>query len=225
MNAESVPYDFLLRTQKKEFVMKARYRIALALAAGVSLLMLPAATIAGTAKAETKRSLSTAPKGDIAPPVTKPTKQKRGKSPKKKKNAPVLKEALTNPGLKVLLPDLQVEIADPVSNTHPAMAKVHNKGSVATPASFNVLASIELSCEAGKLVSKVNAANPSPSVQAIPAGSFRYVDIMPANGHWAGGGCYYRVKLRADNWETIKEVNEKNNSGHAHFCPQGGSCY
>ena len=191
--------------------MNATSRIVLGLAAGVSLLILPTATIAGTAKAETKRSPLAASKGDdrlqkVVPPVAKPAKKERGKSPKKNtQNAPILKEAVADPGLKVLLPDLQVEIADPVSNTHPAMAKVHNKGPVATPASFNVLASIELSCEAGKLVSKVNAANPSPHVQAIPAGSFRYVDIKPASGQWTGGGCYYRVKLRADNWERSRK--------------------
>ncbi len=182
---------------------------------------------AGKAKSERSRSLSTVEKK--VPKAPAKTQAERAPKPKKKNKKKATKaianENIARQGLKVLLPDLQVEIAPPVSNSHPAIAKVHNKGAAATPASFLTLAEIELSCEAGKLKSKVNAADETPSVQPIPAGSFRYVYILPAGGSWGGPGCYYNVKLRADQWGTIKEVNEKNNTGYAHFCPQGVNCY
>lgn len=82
-----------------------------------------------------------------------------------------------------------------------------------------------LSCEIGKEVSTITAAVGNPSIPAIPAGGFYAVAIMPASGHWGGGGCYHRVRFRADSWHMVAESNEQNNKGFAHFCLSDQGCY
>ena len=107
------------------------------------------------------------------------------------------------------------------------IAKVHNKGGAPVPASFLTRVELELSCEAGKLVSQIPAQVEFPSVEPIPAGSFRYVMLLPQSGQWGDVGCYYRARLIADPWQTVSETSELNNKGSAHFCPPGASlgCY
>lgn len=127
--------------------------------------------------------------------------------------------------LKQVRPDLVVEVAAPTSPSQPAIATVRNVGTAPTQSGFTVVSTIEGWCEAGKLKSQIATNDGSQNLDPIPAGSFRYVMVRPASQVWGNSGCYYRVSVRADSWEQIPETNETNNTGYAHFCPAGGTCY
>ena len=137
--------------------------------------------------------------------------------------------------MKMMRPDLVVEVANPGSGTLPVVLTVRNVGVAATPAAFTVVTSAEAWCEVGKMKSpaKVNSQDGEQTVAPIPPGSFRYVFVRPPaphasssnqTPHWSGGGCYLRFEARADTWGMIAETNENNNTGYAHYCP-GSECY
>ena len=213
--------------------MASPSRNALYWLAALPLMALPMGIQAADTKAKPNRSLSTVESSaetlkDAPARKVKPSraKSKKGLVPAKKKTGnPVLKKIDPTQGLKLMLPDLQVEISNPGSNSQPAIAKVHNKGNAPVSATFLTLATAEVSCEVGKLKSDVAVANKTTSLQPIAVGGFRTVSILPASGSWVSSGCYYNIKLKADSGGTIKESNDQNNFGFAHFCPQGGSCY
>lgn len=148
----------------------------------------------------------------------------KGSAAKKRPQAEITQET-TPPVLTTLKPDLVVEVSNPSAPGQPAEAIVRNVGGAATQSSFTVVSTIESWCEVGKLKAPVPTNDGSQVLAPIPAGSFRYVFVRPSSQTWADNGCYYYVKVRADSWEQIAETNDTNNTGTAHFCPAGASCY
>ncbi len=156
-------------------------------------------------------------------PVANPAVQGVKKKAKVRGNATVLDSKKV---MKMLLPDLALEVVPPTSPAGVAWVRIRNLGAgEAKP--FQVTAAIKGACEAGKLVTQIPASWTQKTQGPIPAGGQVQIQLKPSSGSWTASPCYYQISAKADPAQQLAETNDGNNNDTASYCNASGSsgCY